>query len=142
MRFHFQIRNLGVTFYKLLHINVYQQKRVRRSWYRTHHMLYYCTLSKNGRKCDPFGRSLDPCKNSHISQKWFYSCMRWFFKQFKKGLFHKTVMEMFFLIYWSHGVFKNSYNHSSMYYNLQETLHSSYVVALEYRELSLPLMLR
>ncbi len=41
----------------------------------------------------------------------------------------------FFRIYRSRGVCKKSHNHYSMYYNLQET-------ALEYKGLSLPLMLR
>ncbi len=34
-------------------------------------------------------------KNSHISQKSLHAHMRWFFRQLKKGIFHKTAMEKF-----------------------------------------------
>ncbi len=63
-------------------------------------------------------------KNSHISQKSFYARMRWFFTQFEKEYFAKLQWKPFFRIYRSHGVCKMSYDQSSMYYNLQETLNT------------------
>ncbi len=53
------------------------------------------------------------CKNSYISQKSFYALMRWFFIQLEKVI-----------IRGSHGVCKKSYNHSSVYYNLQEIINT------------------
>ncbi len=54
-------------------------------------------------------------------KKLFYARTR-FFRQCEKGIIHKTTMETFFCrIYRLHGAFKMSYDHSSIYYNLQET---------------------
>ncbi len=50
--------------------------------------------------------------------------MRWFFRQFEKGIISKSAMEKFFRIYRSHGIGKKSHNHYSMYYNIQETLRT------------------
>ncbi len=76
-------------------------------------------------------------KNSYISQKRFLRSHEVFFRQFEKGIIRKSAMETFFFrIYTSRGVCQKSHNHYSMYNN------TSYVVALEYKGLSLPLMLK
>ncbi len=63
-------------------------------------------------------------KNAHISQNKFLHSHEVVIRQCEKGIFCKTAMEFFFSrIYRSHGVRNKSYNHSSVYYNLQETLH-------------------
>ncbi len=41
-------------------------------------------------------------KNYHISQKHFYSRMRWFLRQFEKGIFRKTAMAKFFSAFTGH----------------------------------------
>ncbi len=50
--------------------------------------------------------------------------MGWFFRQCEKWIIRKTAMDYFFHIYRSHGVCKISYDHSSMYHNLQEKLNT------------------
>ncbi len=51
--------------------------------------------------------------------------MRWFFKQFDKEMIRKSVMETFFFFAFTGQVAcKTSHNSYSVYYNLQEPLHT------------------
>ncbi len=76
-------------------------------------------------------------KNSYISQKRFLRSHEVDFQAIRKwNNSQKCNRNFFFRIYTSRGVCKKSHNHYSMYNN------TSYVVALEYKGLSLPLMLK